>query len=109
MIYAEQEEQRILLRQKTGSDDRAKHLFEAIKSHGANNRKLAQLLTALDFGLKLLDIECNLTDIVVNYQASIDSKYHEDYKQVATTEEIDRRLALRRRTVNATEQADKMS
>lgn len=76
---------------------RVKHLFESLGSHGANNERLARLLIAWDFVMTLLkQKDVSLSQIVTQYQASINAKYHDDYKSVATIEELDERLAKRR-------------
>ena len=98
MTYGQQQEERLLFTQKqNGDNDRAKHMFGSIGSHGANPKRLAQLCSVWDFTMSLLGWEdVKLTDIITGYQASIDGRYHDDYKAVATIEELDRRMAMRR-------------
>lgn len=97
MTYGQRQEEQRLFTAKLPSDDRAKHMFATTFSHGANKKKLAQLLTVWDFTMSLLKWnDVTLTDIVTGYQASIDAKYHTDYKAVATIEELDKRMAMRR-------------
>jgi hypothetical protein len=81
------------------SADRAKHIFNSLGSAGNNNAELARILLALDFAFKLLNWkDITLVDCIAKYQASVDAKYHNDYKAVATIEELDRRMAMRRAT-----------
>lgn len=95
--YGEQQEEKLAFRQRQTTEDKAKHMFNALGSAGANDEKLARLLTAFDFAMSLLGWDdVKLTNIITHYQASIDSKYHDDYKSVATIEELDSRLAKRR-------------
>jgi hypothetical protein len=96
MTYGQKQEEEKLFKQKATGEDRAKHMFNALASAGANNERLAKLLIAWDFATSLLKWNVTLTEIVTNYQASIDAEYHKDYKAVATIEELDRRVALRR-------------
>jgi len=97
MTYGQRQEEKKLFEPKATNEDRARHLFNAIASAGNNNERLARLLTAWDFAISILKWDdVTLTNIVVNYQASVDAKYHDDYKSVATIEELDRRMALRR-------------
>lgn len=96
MTYGQHEEEKLMFERKPASDDRAKHVFNALGSHGNNNERLARLLTAWDIAMSLLEWNVKLTDIVANYQSSIDTKYHDDYVKIATIEELDRRVSLRR-------------
>lgn len=96
MTYGQQFEDQALFKPKLASSDNAKHLFATDGSHGANPKKLAQLLVVWDFTMDQLDWEVKLSSIVTDYQASIDTHYHNDYKAVATIEELDKRLAKRR-------------
>ena len=92
-----EEERKGMFGQKdTTNDNRANHMFSALRTHGANPKRLAQLLTVWEYTMKILEWDDNLTSIVADYQASIDTRYHDDYKAVATIEELDRRLAMRR-------------
>lgn len=102
MTMSERFEEERLLKPKTTNENRAKHLFNALGSAGASNTDLARLLVAFDFAMSLLGWDVKLTDIVTGYQASIDAKYHDDYKAVATIEELDQRL-LKRRSFGKTE------
>ena len=90
-------EEKKLFTPKANADDRARHLFNTGGSAGANPEKLARLLIAFDFAMSLLGWDdVSLTSIITGYQASVDAKYHDDYKSVATIEELDRRMAIRR-------------
>jgi hypothetical protein len=101
-MYSDDIEEKKLFTSKQGNqEDTAKHVFNATKSAGANNQRLSQLLVAWDFSMSLLGWkDVTLTDTVVNYQASINAKYHNDYKSIKTIEELDKRLALRRMQAN---------
>jgi len=98
MTYGQrQEELKMFAPKLVTGEDRAKHMFKSAGSAGANNERLARLLIAFDFAMSILGWDdVTLTGIVTNYQASIDAKYHDDYKAVATIEELDRRMAMRR-------------
>lgn len=96
MTYGQHMEEEKLFQHKPQTDDKAKHVFNALASHGNNNARLAQLLSAFDFAMSLLKWDVKLTDIVTNYQASVDAKYHNDYVDIAKIEELDKRVSLRR-------------
>lgn len=92
----EEREAERFTRRSVDTDSRAKHLFGTIGSHGANKKKLAQLCATWDYVMSLLGWDETLSEIVTGYQASINARYHTDYKDVATIEELDRRIANRR-------------
>jgi hypothetical protein len=97
MTYGQQFEERQMFAPKATDSNRAKEMFESLGSHGANPKKLAQLLTVFDFTMSILGWnDVTLSKTVTSYQASIDTRYHDDYKAVATIEELDYRLAKRR-------------
>src|SRR3990172_6986187 len=96
MTYGQRKEEEILFKSKQPSEDKAKHVFDALASHGANSDRLARLLIAWDFAMSALEWKTELANIVVHYQASVDAKYHDDFVKIATIEELDKRLSLRR-------------
>jgi len=96
MTYGQRYEESNLFKPKDTENKRAEHLFASLGSHGANPKKLAQLLAIWDFTMSMLDWKVDLNQIITGYQASIDTHYHNDYKAVATIEELDRRMATRR-------------
>lgn len=98
MTFAEEiEAKKDLFSNKESHEDMAKHIFDSKGSHGNNNERLAKLLVTWDFCMGLLKWnDVKLTDIVTDYQASVNTKYHNDYKAIKTIEELDKKLALRR-------------
>ena len=98
MTYGQQlEEKGLPFTPKNNDSDRARHIFESINSHGANQRRLSQLCATWDFVMLQLGwSDVKLSNIVTGYQASIDARYHNDYKAIETIEELDRRMAMRR-------------
>lgn len=75
-------------------------LFTTAGSAGHNPQKLAQILSVFDFNIGLLGWQdeplANLSKFLTNYQASIDGKYHNDFKEVLVAEEIERKRAERK-------------
>lgn len=75
-------------------------IFETRGSTGSNNEKLARLLSAFDFFINLMKWQdkpiARFSHIVTQYQASVDTKYHNDYKDVLVAEEIERKRAERK-------------
>lgn len=98
MSFAEEAEDRELFRQK--ASDNSSALFTAKLSAGANQRKLAQILTAFDLAINILGWQkkplADLTHFVTHYQASVDTRFHNDYKDVLVAEEIERKRANRK-------------
>lgn len=96
--FAEVAEQNELFRQKRS--DNSGLLFNTKGSAGANPLKLAQILSTFDFVIGLLKWQdkplADLSHFLTNYQASIDAKYHDDFKEVQIAEEIERRRAERK-------------
>lgn len=96
--FAEQaEEQAELFRQRQQDTTR---VFDTRGSSGSNNVKLARILTAFDFAIGLLGWKgkalADLTTFCTQYQASIDTRYHNDYKDIKVAEEIERKRAERK-------------
>ena len=98
MNLVEQEEEKQLFRQKQSSNINS--IFVTRGSAGSNPLKLAQILTAFDFAMNLLGWEekplANFTNFLTQYQASLDTRYHDDFKAVLIAEEIERRREERK-------------
>jgi hypothetical protein len=98
MTFHDEVEKAELFRQKSKDTNLA--LFNASGTAGANPVKLAQMLAVFDFNIGLLGWQnkplANLSRFLVNYQASIDAKFHNDYKDVLVAEEIDKKRAERK-------------
>lgn len=96
--FAEDAENEVLLRRKQGDNSRL--MFLAQGSAGRNPVKLARILIAFDTAISILKWQDKpLSDLVsfcTNYQASIDAKYHNDFKEVLIAEEIERKRAERK-------------
>lgn len=98
MTFHEQAEQEIQFRQKRNDNSIA--MFESRGSAGRNPTKLAQICSTFNFVIGLLGWEkkplANLSLFLTQYQASIDAKYHDDYKDVLIAQEIERKRAERK-------------
>ena len=96
--YLEEAENQELFRQKTKSN--ANVIFQTIGSSGRNPLKLAQILATFDFVINLLGWQdkplANLTTFLTQYQASVDAKYHNDFKDVLIAEEVERKRSERK-------------
>ena len=96
--YLEKAEEQELFRQKTKSN--ANVIFQTIGSSGRNPIELARILSAFDFVINLLGWQnkplANLTTFCTQYQASIDAKYHNDFKEVLIAEEVERKRSERK-------------
>ena len=96
--YLEEAENQELFRQKQKSSAIA--IFNSSGSAGRNPQKLAQILTTFDFAMNLLGWQdrplANLTMFLTQYQASIDAKYHNDFKEVLVAEEVERKRSERK-------------
>ena len=83
--FIQEQEELELFRQKQGSGSSfAEPTFRATKSAGNNPVKLAQILAVYDYACRLLGWPNDLSEIVANYQASVNSEYHKDYVKIAT-------------------------
>lgn len=75
-------------------------VFATKGSAGANSTELARILTAWDFIINILGWQkkplANLSNFLTSYQASIDSHYHNDFKEISIAEEIERKRAERK-------------
>ena len=83
--FIQEQEEQILFRQKQqGGDSFSEPTFRASKSAGNNPVKLAQILAVYDYACRLLGWPNDLSDIVANYQASVQGEYHKDFVKIAT-------------------------
>lgn len=75
-------------------------MFSTKGSAGRNPQKLAQICAIWGFTMLLMGWDkkplANLPLFLTQYQASIDAKYHNDYKDVLVAEEIERKRANRK-------------
>ena len=98
MTYLEKAEEQELFRPKQKSNINA--IFATIGSAGRNQLKLAQILTTFDFVINLLGWKdkplADLSMFLTQYQASIDAKYHNDFKEVLIAEEVERKRSERK-------------
>lgn len=96
--YLQKAEEQELFRQKLGTNSNL--VFRSSGSAGRNPQKLAQILSALDFAINLLGWQnkplANFAEFLTQYQASIDAKYHDDFKEVLIAEEVERRRMERK-------------
>ena len=69
--------------------------FRSKGSAGNNNTKLARIMAAYDLAMGILGWEHDLSNIVTEYQASVDAKYHDDYVKIAVADEIVRKRRIR--------------
>ena len=96
--FLEEAENQELFRQKP--KDNAGMLFRVDGSAGSNPTQLAQILSTFDFVMNLLGWQdkplANLSHFLTHYQASIDGQYHNDFKEVKISEEVERKRAERK-------------
>ena len=96
--YLENAEEEELFRQKR--IDNSGMLFATKGSSGRNPTKLAQILSVFDFNMQLLGWQdkplASFANFLTQYQASIDAKYHDDFKEVQIAEEVARRQEHRK-------------
>ena len=96
--FLEKAEQDELFRQKPR--DNSGMAFATKGSAGRNPIRLAQILSVFDFNMNLLGWNdkplASLATFLTQYQASIDAKYHNDYKEILIAEEIERRRSERK-------------
>lgn len=94
----EQIEEKLKFRQKSNSNSLA--MFESKGSAGNNSTKLAGICTAWDLVVDVMNWHNKplgkVTQFLTQYQASVDTKYHNDFKDVLIAEEIERRRAERK-------------
>jgi hypothetical protein len=111
------------------------NIFKSSGSKGSNPQRLAQLLSTFDYVMSLLEwdideiqaqdkdgkflfdkdnnpimikipVDVTLSDIITQNQASIDGKYHLDYKDIKMVEELDRKLRERREHIQGVSLAE---
>lgn len=76
----------IAFRQKPS--DYVKNIFKTGGSAGANPKKLAQIVTVLDFAFDVLGWDdISFSTIITANQASISAKYHNDFKEISIATE----------------------
>lgn len=96
--YLEQAEDNELFREKKKTQ--INKIFSTIGSAGRNSEQLARILVAFDTTINMLGWQekpiANLTHFLTQYQASVDAKYHNDFKDVLIAEEIERRRSERK-------------
>lgn len=96
--FLKRAEDQELFRQKP--KDNSGLMFHSDGSAGNNPLKLAQISSIFDFTMGLLGWQdkplANLTSFLTQYQASLDAKYHNDYKEVLVAEEIEKKRADRK-------------
>ena len=96
--FVEQAEQEEIFRQK--QSDNSAMIFESRGSAGRNPVKLARILTAYDLMINIFGWQnkplANLTNFITGYQASIDTRYHKDFKDIQVAEEIERKRSNRK-------------
>lgn len=96
--FLEQAENQELFRQKQSSNTGL--IFQASGSAGNNPLKLAQILSVFDFNMRILGWEktplADFSKFLTSYQASLNAKYHNDFKDVLIAEEIENRRANRK-------------
>lgn len=102
-MFHEKAEEHILSSSLIGdsNESNAKYIFNTLGSAGNNNEKLAKILAVFDLVIKLLGWETDssvssLSAIITQYQASIDAKYHDDFKAVLIAEEIAKKQSERK-------------
>ena len=85
---------------KPKTNDSSKSIFSTKGSAGSNNEPLARILSAYDYAMSILGWQnediASLSGIITQYQASLDAKYHNDYKDVLVAEEIEKKRAERK-------------
>lgn len=96
--FLEKAEEGELFRQKIR--DNSTLIFASQGSAGRNPEKLAKILSAFDLVINIFGWQekplANLTSFLTQYQASVDAKYHNDFKDVQVAEEIERKRAERK-------------
>ena len=91
-------EEEQMFKPKNSSDIKA--IFSTGGSAGNNPEKLAKILSAYDFVMHVFGWEkeniASLSNIITQYQASLEAKYHNDFKEVLVAEEIEKKRAERK-------------
>lgn len=98
MSFMEKAEEEVLFRQKQA--DNSMLIFQSRGSAGRNPQKLAQILSIFDTVIGIMGWQekplANLSQFLTSYQASIDAKYHNDFRDIKIAEEIERKRAERK-------------
>lgn len=68
--------------------DNSKQTFESSGSAGNNSDKLARIMSAYDLAMDILGWEKSLSQIVSQYQASVNAKYHDDHVKISIAERV---------------------
>lgn len=88
------------LKYKVKTNQQPEYVFKSSGSAGNNQTELAQVLTAFDMFIALMGWEtrplAKFPQFLTQYQASLDAKYHNDFKDVLIAEEIERKRAERK-------------
>ena len=96
--FLEKAEEEELFRQKR--NDNSGMIFHTGGSAGRNPVKLAQILSTFDMVMNIMGWQdkplANLSTYLTSYQASIDAKYHNDFKDIQIAEELERKRADRK-------------
>ena len=91
-------EEEQMFKPKNSSDIKA--IFSTGGSAGNNPEKLAKILSAWDYFINIMgwqnDDIASLSNVITQYQASLEAKYHNDFKDVLVAEEIEKRRAERK-------------
>ena len=97
-MVMEKIEEKEMFRSKSKDDSSA--IFNTNGSAGNNNENLAKILSAYDYCMRLLgwqnDSVASLSNIATQYQASLEAKYHNDFKDIKIAEEIEKRRTERK-------------
>jgi len=68
--------------------DTSENAFKAQGSAGNNPVKLARILSAYDLAMTILNWKKPLSQIVADYQASVNSEYHKDFVKISIAERV---------------------
>lgn len=68
--------------------DNSENAFRSHGSAGNNNEKLARIMSAYEIAMDILGWEKPLSQIVTQYQASLDAKYHDDFVKMSIAERV---------------------
>lgn len=86
-----------LFREELAKIDNSGVMFNSIGSAGNNPEKLARILAAFDMFINIMGWRnkplAKFPFLVTQYQASLNGKYHTDYKDVLIAEEQQRKRA----------------
>ena len=68
--------------------DTGENAFRAQGSAGNNSPQLARILSAYEIAMSVLGWDTQLSKIIANYQASVNSEYHKDYVKISIAERV---------------------